>query len=320
MGWWRDLFRRSSSSRRGILNFGSADIQQQPSPPSQPLQQQLPPLQLEEGGRSFLLPPPHITFSTHPMPNDISSKKNENDEDVVLERDDINEDEHFPSPVSFSVSSSVHSVVDGINERLHHLPKWQYRLLCGSLWLILFLFVILLTVSIIYGFGLKNVHFSVTGVTPLVSTLADTQGNVPLRTTLSLDNPNIFPITASPTTTTISYIDRTNETRTLYPLVRAPVPRIYLHSHEEGHIIYSDLIFKNLGKLPGGPELMTAVLKGNATFLDFTTTLRLRVKALGFVPIVRVFQVDCYISILWGEPTRRDGSKETISDCMGTFL
>ena len=239
---------------------------------------------------------------------------------MVHERDDIIEENHFPSPASFSVSSSVHSVVDGINERLHHLPKWQYRLLCGSLWLIFLLFIILLTVSIIYGFGLKNVHFSVTGVTPLVPTLADKQGNVPLRATLSLDNPNIFPIAAAPTTTTISYIDRTNGTQTLYPLVTAPVPRIYLHSHEEGHFIYSDLVFENLGKLPGGPELMTAVLKGNATFLDSTTTLRLRVKALGFVPIVRVFQVDCYISILWGEPTRPDGSKETISDCMGTFL
>lgn len=340
MGWWQDLFRRSSSSKRAILVQGGADAQEQPSPPSQP-QHSLTSLQLEEGGGGLPPLPPHITFSTPPMANGSSSsnerKENGNGrhnhsakvvgEDGsqqplpwVDESDDIYEEENFPPPASFSVASSIHSVFDDINERLHHLPKWQYRLLCGSLWFTLLLLAILLSVSIVYGFGLKYVHFSVTGTTPLVPTLANTQGNVPLRATLSLDNPNIFPIAAAPTTTTLSYVDRTNGTWTLYPLVTAPVPSIYLHSREENHVIYSDLVLKDLGKLRGGPELMTAALKGKAVFLHSTTTLRLHVKALGFVPIVRVFQVECFIAILWGEPTRPDGSKETVSDCMGTFL
>jgi len=318
MGWWQDLFRRSSSSRRAIL------VQEQPSPPSQP-QQSLPSLQLEEGGGSLPPLPSHITFSTPPMANGSSSngkkdngKEPHNHRARVAGKGDIYDEDNFPSPASFSAASSAHSVLDDITERLHHLPKWQYRLLCGSLWFTLLLLGILLSVSIVYGFGLKYVHFSVPGTTPLVPALVDTHGNIPLRATLRLDNPNIFPIAAAPTTTTLSSVDRTNGK--LYPLVTAPVPRIYLHSREKGHIIHSDFVLKDLGKLPGGAELTTAALKGKATFLHSTTTLRLHVKALGFVPIVRVFQVKCYIATLWGEPTRPDGSKETVSDCMGTFL
>jgi len=273
-----------------------------------------------------------ITFSNPPMANGSSSNGNgtynhtakvagEDGTPLPLpwvdESGEIYGEDDFPSPASFSVASSIHSAIENMNERLNDLTKWQYRLLCGGLWFTLLL-ALLLGVSIVYGFGLKYVHFSVTGTTPLVPTLADTQGNVRLRATLSLDNPNIFPIAAAPTTTTVSCVDRTNGT--LYPLVTAPVPRIYLHAREEGHVIHSDLILKDLGKLTGGPELMTAALKGKVAFLHSTTTLRLHVKALGFVPIVRVFQVDCYIATLCGEPTRPDGSKETVSDCMGTFL
>lgn len=52
-----------------------------------------------------------------------------------------------------SFSESVHSVLTSI----HHfkLPKWQYRLLVGAVILLAAFLVLLLVVSLIYGFGLQ---------------------------------------------------------------------------------------------------------------------------------------------------------------------
>lgn len=59
-----------------------------------------------------------------------------------------------------SLQSGVHSVrtfVAGIEDRFHRMPKWQYRVLVGSLIFLLFALGLLVTVTVVYGFGMRCV-------------------------------------------------------------------------------------------------------------------------------------------------------------------
>lgn len=326
MRWWHRLLTYLSSRRRNTTSHCSYLTQEQsPVLPSI----SIPAFVLQERGiLSPAKPPP---FESRSMNFDErKSNFGECDKETSETREEISngtlssvEGEQAQNSTgvplrapSFSTIPSVHSVMSDIQSRLHHLPRWKYRFLCASLLLAVILLGLLLCVSIVYGFGLKYVHLSVTGTTPLAPNLVDAEGNAPIRATISLDNPNSFPITASASEVVLSYMNGQQYT----PLASAPLPRIQLHARHKDCMLTIDFVLAHLPTKPEGKAIMGAVLQGRATFLHAAATLRLHVRAFGFIRIVRRFEIDCSVATLWGEPTKADGSKDTVSDCFGAFV
>lgn len=267
--------------------------------------------------------PPEQPHHTPPLPLVISVP--DESQPGFINESTLDHEIPLTPPPFHKNDSNKQSFMSTMTDRLHKMPRWKYRLLCGSLAGTLLLLVLLIVVSIVYGFNLKYVHISVTSTEPLLpATLVDPQGNVPLRAMLSLDNPNRFPIAAGRSQVALSFLHKANGTREVFPLTTAPIAPVFLHAREREHALASEFVLQNIAHMPGGPALMGAVLKGRATYFLADLTLPLRVQALGFVPVVRQFKVACTIATLWGEPlasgANGTAAKESISDCFGRFV
>lgn len=209
-----------------------------------------------------------------------------------------------PSPVRMrrtdsdrrSFAESVHSVLSSIHH--HKLPKWQYRLLVASVVVLATFLGILLIVSLIYGFGLQFPQITVLGSETLIpSGLMDAHGNVPLRSYLSFENPNIFRIYCKRSVVTIY----TDPERT-HVLGHAHVPALALHAHERNRTVVSEYAIKGIMSVPRGPDLVKRVLTGRPTLFYTTSVIGLQIKGLGFVPVNRKYMVQCKVLKLWPKP------------------
>ena len=73
------------------------------------------------------------------------------------------------------------------------MPKWQYRLLLSTLFLLLFSLAVLAVSSILYGFNLAFPHIQVVDINlPLPFPFADAEGAIPVNAIIHFSNPNPF--------------------------------------------------------------------------------------------------------------------------------
>lgn len=224
---------------------------------------------------------------------------------------------------SHSLGESVHSVLTS----LHHvkLHKTTYRLLVAAIILLAAFLALLLIVSLIYGFGLQFPQISVVDTEPLAASLVDAHGNIPLRSYLEFQNPNIFRIYAQPSEVAI-YTDA----ECTHLLGRARVPALDLHAHERNRTVVTEYAIEGIMQVPGGPALVTKVAQGKPTMFYTTSVIGLRVKGLGFVPVLRHYEVKCKVLKLWGKPTGNattggqpgvdEDADVSVADCHGRFV
>lgn len=225
---------------------------------------------------------------------------------------------------SHSLGESVHSVLTS----LHHvkLHKTTYRLLVAAVVLLAAFLALLLIVSLIYGFGLQFPQISVVDTEPLAPSLVDAHGNIPLRSYLEFQNPNIFRIYAKPSEVAIY----TDPERT-HLLGRAQVPAVALHAHERHRRVETEYAIEGIMQVQGGPALVTKVAQGKPTLFYTTSVIGLRVKGLGFVPVLRHYEVKCRVLKLWGKPKGNataagqpgeedENADVSVADCHGRFV
>jgi hypothetical protein len=166
---------------------------------------------------------------------------------------------------------------------------------------------------------------------PLAPGLLDAQGNVPLRSELGFENPNVFRIYCNPSIVTI-YTDAER----LHVLGQAPVPALALHAHERNRIVATEYAIEGIMNVPGGPALVKRVLQGKHTIFYTTSVIGLRVRGLGFVPVTRHYEVRCRVLKLWpriganggdgGNGTAAEQAEQaeddavSVADCAGRFV
>ena len=163
------------------------------------------------------------------------------------------------------------------------------------------------------------------GTGPLSPNLVDAHGNIPLRSSLQFQNPNIFRIYAQPSEVSIY----TDSERT-HLLGKAQVPAVDLHARERNRTVLSEYAIENIGKVLGGPEIVKKVGQGKPTLFYTTSVIGLRVKGLGFVPVLRHYEVSCRVLKLWPKPkgnaTAGQAEEEEadadicVADCHGRFV
>lgn len=87
-----------------------------------------------------------------------------------------------------------------VRPKIQRRPKWEYRLLVGSVFFLLFALVLTIVITVVYGFGMAFPHISITAIQPnLPFPFMDAKGAIPITGTMAFSNPNAFKAKTHPT-------------------------------------------------------------------------------------------------------------------------
>ncbi|TFJ83274.1 hypothetical protein NSK_005436 [Nannochloropsis salina CCMP1776] len=187
------------------------------------------------------------------------------------------------------------------------MPKWKYRLMVSSIVVLLISFLLLLFVSVVYGFGMSLPHIEVVAVDVVLP--LPPEGSLPVRSLMRVNNPNRFSILVHPTDISI-YSHPTRSPGSLLGV--STIPEHLLHAREGAHTTESVFVVRDLGSIEGGPLLAEAVLTGGPTFFYTRAKAELTVMSLGFMSIGRAYILECTVLKYWGKDI-------LLSDCYGRF-
>ncbi|EWM26904.1 hypothetical protein Naga_100103g11 [Nannochloropsis gaditana] len=165
---------------------------------------------------------------------------------------DVEEKEGTEEPQSVSPSisllsslhSSVRSIVGQIGNHLYQMPKWKYRLMVSSIVVLLISFLLLLFVSVVYGFGMSLPHIEVVAVDVVLPLPPD--GSLPVRSLMRVNNPNRFSILVHPTDISV-YSHPTRSPGSLLGV--STIPEHLLHAREGAHTTESVFVVRDLGSI-----------------------------------------------------------------------